>query len=71
MKLKLGNVYLTGGPKGQETLTLAFWDEDSRGSPYKYVRLPFKMDMSVQEVEVVLLDSLNAVADLIDESEDA
>ena len=70
MKLKLGLVYVTGGPKGQETVTLGFWNEDATGDPYRYVDLPFKIDMSSQDVEALLRKAINATADLIDRPEE-
>jgi len=42
MKLLLGPVYLAGGGDSQaswHSLTLSFWNEESRGEPFRYARL--------------------------------
>ena len=51
MKLLLGEVYLTGGPKGQRTLTIPFWNEDARGESFRYVKVSLKADMTDAAVE--------------------
>jgi len=64
MKLKLGHTYMTYGPKGQQSLSLPFWDEDSRGSPFRCVRLSFKTYMTGEDVAAILKKAVKDVEGL-------
>jgi hypothetical protein len=53
MTYRLGLIYLTGsGKKDQRdnqprTITLGFWDADSTGAPYKFVKIQLHTDMPI------------------------
>ena len=56
MSLKLGAPYLVGsGQPGQrenlpKIFVFPFYNADSRGEPYKYIRISLKTDMPIEEV---------------------
>jgi hypothetical protein len=57
MKLQLGLVYLTGSAKkdqrdGQpKTITLGFWNADSPGESYRYIRFSFHEEDSIEMMQ--------------------
>lgn len=64
MQLKLGVTYVTGGPLDQHTVTLPFWNADSRGEAYRYVHIPLKPDTSDTEVIAILQRAIAEVNNL-------
>ena len=64
MKLKLGEVYITGGPKNQKTVTLPFWNEDSRGEGYRYVHISLKADTTEAESIALLKKAIQDIGEL-------
>ena len=62
MKLILDDIYITGGPNNQKTLTLPFRD----GSNYsdRYVHVQLKPELTDQEVILALGKAIMEVGDL-------